>query len=185
MLPGAPDGKTQGLPSWGLDAGHGHPPPPPGPLAPASMATRSPEHCLPPKTPLQLAPWLCHLSGRVAQVCSVHRAPQCPPGPLESELAGEVGEVQPFSLVQLPVLFMKEKKIISISICFLFQIKSILGQKYALPFTTLASPSIWTWPPPWVAAAVAGAVPPARSELGRGQTLGAPPALASPRKPHK
>lgn len=70
----------------------------------------------------------------------MHRAPQRPPGPPESELAGEVGEGHPFSLVQLPVLFMKEKKIISISICFLFQIKSILGQKYAFPFTTLASP---------------------------------------------
>lgn len=31
MSPGAPDGKTQGLPSWGLDAGHGHPHPRPGP----------------------------------------------------------------------------------------------------------------------------------------------------------
>lgn len=103
-----PDGRTQGLPSWGLDASHCRSPPPPGLLAPA------PEHCLPPKTPHRLVPWPCHLPGRVAQVCSgaepVHRAPQRPPGPPESELAGEVGEGHPFSLVQLPVLFMKEKK---------------------------------------------------------------------------
>lgn len=105
------------------------------------------------------------------------------PGQRDAKLAGGVGEGQQRSLLQLPVLFMKEKNIISI--CFLFQIKSILGQKYAFHFTMLASPSVWTWPSPWVAAAAATAVPAARSEPGRGQTPGAPPALASPGRPHK
>lgn len=74
------------------------------------------------------------------------------------------------SFLLLPVLFIKEKNSIPISICFLFQIQSILGQKYALRFSTLASPSAWTRPPPWVAAAAAR--PSAGPELGRGQALG-------------
>lgn len=85
----------------------------------------------------------------------------------------------------LPVLSTEENNITSISICFLFQIKSILGPKYAFHSTMLTSPDVWTWPPPWVAAAAAGlSLQLAQSRAG-GQTLGAPPALAGPEQPRK
>lgn len=75
---------------------------------------------------------------------------------------------RPSSYALLPVLFIKEKNIISIAICFLFQIKSILGQKYVPHFTTLASPSVWMWPPLWVAAAAAVVRPPSTLRAGQG-----------------
>lgn len=52
--------------------------------------------------------------------------------------AGRRGAVQHLTQPSAPH---KRAYIVSTSICFLFQIKSILGQRYALRFTTLASPA--------------------------------------------
>lgn len=91
-----------------------------------------------------------------------------------------VGEGAARQLCAASCTFQK-KKFISIPICFLFEIKSILGQKYAPRFAQARLPHSWD-----VAASVGGcscalAVPPAQSRAG-GQTLGVPLTLAAPGK---
>lgn len=91
-----------------------------------------------------------------------------------------VGEGAARQLCAASCTFQK-KKFISIPICFLFEIKSILGQKYAPRFAHARLPHSWD-----VAASVGGcscalAIPPAQSRAG-GQTLGVPLTLAAPGK---